>query len=194
MSAQRDPIEWPHHALYIIGEPGVGKSELVEQLTKRLPVEELREPVPHRVYSAGSLAPVTELGVRRVEFSGTDALSMSIQPKAIAWLVDEQPRHLIAEGDRLANDAFFHALIEHGYELDIVLLFGPGVAARRRHERGSHQDTKWLEGRRSKVMRLAQGWRAHVQVLDARDEPAVLALKVESPVAEALRELREVAG
>jgi P-loop Nucleotide Kinase3 len=176
-------------ALYVIGEPGVGKSELIEELTAYAAAEELAEPFAHRIYECG----VIELGRRREEFSGTDSLSMAVQPKVMEWLETAKPAMLLAEGDRLANDGFFKRLVELGYSLRIVQLVGPGVAARRRLHRGSKQDPKWLSGRQGKVRRLAVAWAPYVQQLDARWPAADLAELVDSPVARALRG-KEVAG
>lgn len=144
------------HALYLIGEPGVGKSTLFAELTKDLPYEEAEKPFPIRRYDCG----VVELGKRREAFSGTDAYAMNVQPEVERWLEGVRPRLVMAEGDRLANGKFFQRLVDLGYELTIYHLYGPEQAEQRRAARGSHQDPTWLKGRVSKVEKLNFQWLA----------------------------------
>ena len=154
------------HALYIIGEPGVGKSTLAAALTERYrgAVLECVQPFKHRHYANG----VTELGGKRDGFPGTDALSMAVQPKAIEFLEDPTCTPLLlAEGDRLANDGYFKALLRAGYDLHIFALIGARVAARRRQLRGSEQDPKWVDSRRTKTLTLMERWGNRVTVADA---------------------------
>lgn len=140
------------HALYVIGEPGSGKSTLVERLTDGYRFEARAEPFAHRFYPE---AGVHEIGARRESFGGTDALSMSVITTVERWIIDTAPAAVLAEGDRLANQRFFDFLIEHGYQLRIARLrVRWETGARRRRARGSEQDEKWVRGRRTKVDRL----------------------------------------
>lgn len=139
-------------ALYVIGEPGAGKSTLVEYLTAGLPYEETDSPFAMRRYDCG----VLELGRRREAFSGTDALGMSVQPKVVQFLEGVQPKLVLAEGDRLGNGKFFASLYNLGYNLWLYELFGADTARRHREQRGSHQDPKWLKGRQTKVAALGE--------------------------------------
>jgi len=139
-------------ALYIIGEPGAGKSTLVDRLTAGLGYEEAMQPFAHRRYDCG----VLEIGRRREAFAGTDALSLSVQPTVVTFIEGIRPAMLLAEGDRLANPGFFVALYDFGYRLHIYELYGPSVAAEQRAYRGSTQDATWLKSRQTKVRRLAE--------------------------------------
>jgi adenylate kinase family enzyme len=148
------------HCLYIIGEPASGKSTLTAALTKGAASSIAMKPFGHMYWEAPG-GTVVELGVRRSEFSGTDALSMSVQPKVLAQLDVEPPKLLMAEGDRLANMKFFSALKAMGYNLTVVNLTPPEVVLdtwrQRRNERlGKAQDDTWLRGRQSKVRNLAE--------------------------------------
>lgn len=175
------------HALYIIGEPGVGKSYLVAALTDPHAVlKDCAQPFRHRHYHNG----VTELGGRRERFPGTDALSMAVQPEAVAFLKDPTCSDLLlAEGDRLANDAYFTALERAGYRLHLFALIGPRIAARRRLLRGSKQSAAFIKGRQTKVNQLVDRWARCVTVADATLDTALLLRCLPGPVAAAFREL-----
>lgn len=166
--------------LYIIGEPGVGKSTLVAAMTEGLPYDETDSPFPFRRYDCG----VTELGKRREDFSGTDALALNVQPTVVAYLEAVQPKLVLAEGDRLANQKFFNALEKLGYTVHVTALVGPGVAAKRRLQRGSHQDNTWLRGRQTKVRRLIEEWGN--DLLDATQTVPELLEQLDDPVSAAL--------
>lgn len=140
-------------ATYIIGEPGVGKSTLVEWITEGHNPDTTDSPFSFRRYDNG----VTELGKRRADFSGTDALSMSVQPTVQKYIEAVSPALVLAEGDRLANRKFFDFLKEQGYEVYVYAIVGSKTAARQREERGSRQDDTWLRGRQTKVHNLIDG-------------------------------------
>lgn len=135
---------------YVIGEPGSGKSTLVSQLIGVQPHREFTKPFAHRLYGSG----VYELGKRRPDFPGTDALSMSAQPLVLKWLEAARPFLVIAEGDRLGTGSFLDSVAELGYAVRLYVLWGPEAAAFQRKLRGSQQDEKWIDGRRSKVRNL----------------------------------------
>jgi len=153
------------HALYIVGEPGVGKSTLASAITAGTEVVmTCAKPLAHRHYRNR----VTELGAWRESFSGTDALGMAVQPVAVTFLHDPTCQDLLmAEGDRLANDGFLNAVLAAGYDLTILALVGARAAARRRAARGTAQDPKWVAGRQTKVANLMERWGSRVTVLDA---------------------------
>lgn len=164
-------------ALYLIGVPGAGKSTVMSALTDGLDrwtmrtslgmvYEELWDEEPRWI----------ELGQRREQFSGTDALSMSVQPAA-----EEFVRHcsydvVLGEGDRLANHKFFDALKDAGFDLRVVLLdCPPELAAKRRAARGSNQNETWLAGRETKVENLR---RYVTDIISAEAAPQVNALEL----------------
>lgn len=171
--------------MMVIGEPGVGKSTLVEELTRGAAFEDTESPFPFRRYDCG----VTEFGIRREDFPGTDAYPMDIQPRIIAYMSAVRPKLVLVEGDRLANAKFLDwARDVLGYEVWLYNLFGPDVAEQRRAARGHEFDPAWLKGRQTKVDKLAYLQRA--EALDAEMSPREIAAQIGNPVAEALRSAR----
>ena len=164
--------------LYLIGEPGIGKSTLMAQLTSTMLAIEQVSPIRHILWLDGYQEPrFAELGARRANgFSGTDALPMGIQPRATEWIAQRPYRSILAEGDRLANDGFFAAVEAAGYKLTVVYLAG-SVAAERRIQRGSRQNPAWVRGRITKTERLAIKWGALDLIVDGKD-PATLAAEL----------------
>lgn len=163
-----------NHMLYLIGQPGSGKSTLAAALTEGLHATAVRHPFAHTVWSSTPL--VVEFGARREKFSGTDALSMSVQPKVVEWLDDAPYSLVLAEGDRLANGKFFTAVLKAGWKLTIARLgVSAAVGEARRHARCVElgidaQDPSWLKGRMSKVAKLSVDWQALILDLDG-DQP-----------------------
>ena len=145
-------------------------------LTAPLQQTRVDQPVPHTAYSVNGKAHAAELGLRRQgPFSGTDALSMAIQPQVLEWL-DAGPPYplLVAEGDRLANAKFFDAVMGMGYELAVLHVWAAeDVLAARRAGRAGRQSATWVQGRASKVRNLAGRYSAFP--LEARQEPRMLA-------------------
>jgi P-loop Nucleotide Kinase3 len=145
--------------LYLIGEPGSGKSTFMRALTDEAIGVPYRKPVAHLLWNQH----VVELGARRGAFAGTDAMPMNVQPRAVAFLEAYPCDYWLAEGDRLANDKFFTTVTEMGYQLNVVLIDpGEEVAARRRRQRakfvGKTQNETWVVGRKTKTLRLAESW------------------------------------
>jgi hypothetical protein len=179
------------HLLYLIGQPGSGKSSLVTALTDGLRPQPLPQPFARLLWG-----PVVELGARRDAFAGTDALGMSVQPRVVSWLQEPESPLVLGEGDRLGNGKFFTSVLDAGWGLRIAwLAVSARLAERRRADRaaalGSRpQNPAWLKGRISKVARLAAEWEPYVVRLEADASPdRVLAELVAcgDPVAAALR-------
>ncbi len=140
--------------VYLIGEPGSGKSTLMAAFTDRYEAEARTAPFAHRVLrNADGLVIGVELGKRRDNFSGTDALAMNVGPKVRAWLAEVDAAEVVCvlgEGDRLTNGRFLT-------ECDAVVRLDvpEAVADERRRQRGSDQNASWLKGRRTKLSNLA---------------------------------------
>jgi hypothetical protein len=196
--------------LYLTGEPGVGKSTLMSELTarwRRVPLEpsvdaparDALVPVtspPPESYREPQRWEAVEIG-HRWPLSGTDALPPSVISVAELYLVSgraaRETELLLAEGARLANRRFLSAARESDWRVILVHLVGEGAAAERRAARAAalgvpEQDRAWVKGRRTAAANLADDahrWGYTVIGLDAAYPPAHLR-RVLEPVIGAL--------
>jgi Predicted ATPase len=175
-------VEWgfavleDRHLLYIVGEPGSGKSTLVDAMTAGIGAS---------AYAFGAVRwirfktdpRVIMLGVRRGEFSGTDALAMNVQPAMTRWMMtDAAGQHVIAEGDRLANLKFFHAMRDAGWYLHVACLEAtPLTLAQRRSSRAflmgqPEQNISWVRGRQTKLRNLLHALPSHIVSYHRHDD------------------------
>jgi hypothetical protein len=158
-------------ALYLIGQPGSGKTSVLQGALRGLAAYRVSKPLAHTVYTPtwGSEHVLgVELGFARPPHGGTDVLAMGAQPLAEAFVhrLAAGPV-LLGEGDRLANAKFFAAVMSAGFVLTVAWLDTPDeVAASRRDGRGSSQSPSWIKGRQTKVRRLAEGWSGTLLRLD----------------------------
>jgi hypothetical protein len=150
----------------VIGIPGAGKTTITTKALSLLECEgvELMKPFAHVRYGD-----IWHLGRHRPVFGGTDTLSMSVNPVARQFVtragqLDEPPRCIVSEGDRLANNAFLNdaaaAARDSGGQLVIALIDTPlAVARERAHRRAEEagvevQARSWWAGRVTKVDKL----------------------------------------
>lgn len=182
------------HLLYIIGEPGIGKSTLVGALTSAVESTTAKNGIPYTVWSSTPL--VAEIGAYRESFSGTDALAMDAQPKVCDWIEQTPYSLLLGEGDRLSTASFFEAVQRMDINLHVACLHAdPAIASDRRNTRAFElnvpaQNRTWVAGRLTKVQNLAGSARWPVSLLDATKNPDALVddlLQTGDPVAMALK-------
>jgi hypothetical protein len=158
--------------VYLSGEPGVGKSTLMQEITRgwqrlHLPREPSRAPA--RDVLADNRPPgrivAVEIGRQRGAFSGTDALPSDCINDACTYLISGQAAReaplLLAEGARLANLRYLCAAVDAGYRVQLLHMHGEELAARRRSYRARdlakpEQNAAWVKGRRTASARLAE--------------------------------------
>lgn len=147
--------------LYVIGDPGSGKSTVVQHLTRRCPSKVLH--VPYVAWTSYGRR-TCQLGYQRENFSGTDALGLASQKYVIAWLLKQRKYdYVLAEGDRLANGKFFTAMMAAGVDVTVVtLLVKQRELDKRRTARneviGHSQNPQWLASRSTKTVNLWTEW------------------------------------
>lgn len=150
--------------VYLVGQPGAGKSQLMAKLTEglvRLPFEPPEVLVAHDllVDKVTGAEVGAEIGKRRELFAGTDALPSSVIDKAIPWLSVAPYGLLLAEGARLANKRFLYAALNAGYQVTLALLDHPDADTwrkRRAKAIGREQNPSWVKGRLSASRNLAE--------------------------------------
>lgn len=147
--------------IYLIGAPGSGKSTLMRELTDRW----TRTPAPEGLTRDLLLSPATsaleavELGKRRPQFAGTDALGQSVIAAAIEWMVSQTETDLVfAEGARLGNRRFLASSAAAGYAVLLGFLDHPNTPVwRLARERAlaRAQNASWVAGRGTAARNLA---------------------------------------
>lgn len=143
--------------VYLVGEPGVGKSWLFTELTKLFVRTAPKTTAPRREFLLlphSTRIEGVELGARlghhHAGYPGTDALPMNAVVAAERWLVSgdaarETPL-ILAEGARLGVRRFLDAAQTAGIDTHVVLVTDPERAAKQRAGRGSTQSPSWVRG------------------------------------------------
>ena len=127
------------------GEPGAGKSTLMKRVIEHYKVE------PR--YDAYKLVPYLQKDNVHIlgkyeegeVFSGTDRMSMAVQPEAIKFLTTLPENAVVLyEGDRLFTASFLEHCVDKYNTYIIYLKTDRHVRNERYKERGSNQDETWL--------------------------------------------------
>lgn len=137
------------------GEPGSGKSTLMKEIINHYGVEPK--------YDAFKLVPYLQkeniyvLGKYEEGevFSGTDRMSMAVQPEAVKFLASLPTDSVVLfEGDRLFTASFLEHCMDK-YDLRIIYLSTTKQIREERYkERGSNQNETWLQGRETKISNI----------------------------------------
>jgi hypothetical protein len=178
--------------LYLIGQPGAGKTILLAKALEGCKNEAHTKPFGMRFYPYAELGEAcVELGLSRPPFSGTDTLSMGVQPLALNWLAETSVRYVIGEGDRLSTEGFFLGARERGWKVTVAWLSTPDtLAAERRRARGTVQNACWVKGRVSKVEKLVHKFATPEWCLDGCSSVDELAMRLRNhPVVARIREV-----
>lgn len=163
-----------HRLIYLVGQPGSGKSTLMADLTAQFPRHKIAPnddyPVAHDVLVDPRTGTVVgaELGIIRESFSGTDALPSAIIDKAVPWVLTRPYPLLLGEGARLGNKRFLESAIEAGYDVTLALLDHDQAEdwrAIRSKALKRTQNESWVRGRRTASVNLADALKGKARVL-----------------------------
>ncbi len=169
---------------YLVGEPGVGKSWIMDRLTERyhrVPwdgrprLETLHETFePPRTAELRAIELGARAGKHPEGFPGTDAMSMTAIVDVHRWLVGAETPSVpvLGEGARLAVRRLIQACEEGQHNLHVYLIVDPERAAAQRAARGSKQNESWIKGARTRAYRFAE--QAKNVVMFAGAEPAAI--------------------
>ena len=137
------------------GEPGAGKSTLMKRIIEHYNMEPKYDSYKLVPYLQKNNIYVLGKYEEGEVFSGTDRMSMAVQPEAIKFLATLNSNSIVLyEGDRLFTSSFLEDCVDK-YETTIIYLStDKSVRQERYKERGSNQDETWLRGRESKIANI----------------------------------------
>lgn len=140
--------------IYVVGEPGAGKSTAMAAATSEYTRHPQQAPLAHDLLVDESQIVAVELGKRRGTFSGTDALAMNAITRAEQLLRETLAPVVLGEGARLGNRRFLEHAVGLGYEVTLYHLTTPH-AEKQRGERGAEQTESWVKGARTRAANIA---------------------------------------
>lgn len=137
------------------GEPGAGKSALLKEIIKHYGVEPKYDTFKLVPYLQKENIYVLGKYEEGEVFSGTDRMSMAVQPEAVKFLKSLSNDSIVLfEGDRLFTVSFLEHCLDK-YDLSIIYISTTKQIREERYkERGSNQNETWLQGRETKISNI----------------------------------------
>lgn len=174
-------------AIYLVGAPGVGKSTVMEHILEGWVPGEYVRWTKKEMFGHYLLHPTmgwfgAYMGHLRDEYPGTDALSLSVAPQALIWLMSLNILGLdwiFGEGARLSHPLFLDSLRKRA-ELTVVhLTASPEVLSERREARGGKVQTdQYCAAAATKATNTAarcKEWGVRVLTIESEGDPAEVA-------------------
>ncbi len=134
------------------GEPATGKTTLVRKFLGSL-TEDFSKVEKFGVLRYHQVGKIVVLGDYSGDglFSGTDRLSMSVQPDASKFVMEAKDLVIVFEGDRLFNSKFLE-LCQDVSNLSVMILRAPAATINfRHHDRKDTQNEQFIRSRQTKV-------------------------------------------
>ena len=132
------------------GEPATGKTSLMRGVLKNFTdLKKFKYKLVRGYYSPEQNVYI--IGIYNKElFSGTDKLSMAVQPSFIEFISKTKNASIIFEGDRLFNQSLFEKV-----QCDIHILEADEQIKHQRHiDRQDSQDQKFLKAKKTKIKNI----------------------------------------
>ena len=133
------------------GNPGSGKTSLFKSFMKNKEFTDYKDKLVSAHYNKTNDLYILGRYVEGEIFSGTDRLSMAVQPQLQAWLIGNSS-NVLFEGDRVFNSSFLEFCSKlPNTKLEIIYLNVDQTMLKERYkERNSNQSDKFLQGRETK--------------------------------------------
>ena len=142
--------------LWVLGEPGVGKTTLVRELTKGQTFSFVENPkwtLAEGIALAGHYKGGTFDGADTVPYNGVEAALQY-------WDANLRGAYSLTllDGDRFSHDSARQFFSERASAYAVLLSAPEELVAARRKERGSNQSATWIAGRKTKSARFFEGF------------------------------------